>query len=117
MKDTTAVEELLASRYARALEGSRERADKQIAATLGWRLAVVRLEIAGDDGKWHALGESGPELIKALLIFQIDDVRYLGGGERVVQLPQIEHAEQLALQGHLERITRGAGYNFRMIAV
>jgi hypothetical protein len=38
MPDAAMIDELLASRYTRALEGSRERADKLIATRLGYRL-------------------------------------------------------------------------------
>lgn len=111
------VDELLASRYARALEGSRERADKEIAKRMGWRLAVARLEASGHDGHWHWIGERGPAVDEAIRIFRIEDVRYLGAGERVVHLLQPEHAEELAMQGHLQRIYLMANRDFRMVAV
>jgi hypothetical protein len=111
------IDELLASRYARALEGSRERADKHIATWLGWRLALVRIEASGDDGHWEPLGESAPELAAALDLFRVDDVHYFGGGERVVQLRENDQTEDLALRGHLQRIGRTGGREYRMIAV
>lgn len=117
MPDNPMAAELLASRYARALEASRERADKEIATRLGWRLAVVRLEASGHDGHWHPIGERGPDLDEAVRVFAVDDVRYLGAGERVVQLIDTDHVEELALKGHLQRIVRAADRDFRMVAL
>lgn len=115
MPDAAMVDELLASRYARALEGSRERVDKRLAK--GRRLAVVRLEAGGDDGRWKPLGENDAGVDEAASLFAVEDIRYLGAGERVVQLREADQTEQLAFEGHLQRIARGLGRDYRMIAV
>lgn len=117
MPDSATIDELLASRYARSLEGSRERTDKQIATRRCSRLAVVRLEAGGEDGFWRPLGESDPGLDAALDLFRVQDIRYLGAGERVVQLREADHTEELALRGHLQRIGKVDGRNYRMVAV
>jgi len=109
------IDELLTSRYARALEGSRERVDRRLAK--GRRLAVVRLEIGGDDGHWKPLGEKGADVDEAVAIFGVVDLRYLGAGERIIQLIADDQTEQLAFQGHLQRIAKGLGRDYRMIAV
>ena len=114
------ISDLLDSRYERALAGSRQRIDRAIMERhQSDRLAIVRLEVGGEDGFWQKMGERDPDpdLAYAIGLFTVRDVQYLGSGERVVQLVDGDQCAELALQGHLQRIGKVAGHNYRMIAV